>query len=78
MAVDPDSEVLLAASLSAAMVKNDDAGNVRMVKAGTNNTGRDDVAAALIMAGGAFDRYTDSPMAEAIDAPAEDPFGGLI
>ena len=62
MAVDPDSEVLLAASLSAAMVKNDDAGNVRMVKAGTNNTGRDDVAAALVMAGGAFDRYTDSPI----------------
>ena len=38
------------------MVKNDDQGNVRLVKKGTNNTGRDDVAAALVLAAGALSR----------------------
>ena len=50
------SRLLVAASLSAALVKNDDAGNTRLVKRGTNNTARDDVAAALLLAGGAFVR----------------------
>ena len=36
---------MVAATLSAAMVKNDDQGSVRLVKRGTNNTARDDVAA---------------------------------
>ena len=44
------------ASLSAALVKNDDAGNVRLVKRGTNKTARDDVAAALVLAAGSFTR----------------------
>ena len=52
----PESRLLLAASLAAAMVKPDDAGNVRMIKRGTNNTGRDDVAAALALACGALAR----------------------
>ena len=51
-----DSRLLLAASLSVAMVKNDDAGNVRLVKRGTNNTARDDAAAALILVSGAYQR----------------------
>ena len=56
LAVAPGSRLLLAASLAAAEVKNDDAGNVRLVKRGTNNTARDDVAAAAILAAGAFTR----------------------
>ena len=47
---------MLTASFAAAMVKNDDQGNVRLVKKGTNNTGRDDVAAALVLAAGALSR----------------------
>ena len=39
------SRPLLAASLSVALVKNDDQGNVRLSKNGSNNTARDDVAA---------------------------------
>ena len=50
------SRDLLTASLSAAVVKPDDAGNVRMVKRGSNNEARDDVAAALVLAAGALDR----------------------
>ena len=56
LSVGKSSRALLAASLSAAMVKPDDAGNVRMVKRGSNNTARDDVAAALVLAAGAFER----------------------
>ena len=37
-------------------MKNDDAGNSRMVKRGSNNEARDDVAAALTLVGGAFER----------------------
>ncbi len=47
---------LIEASLAAAMVKNDDAGSVRLVKAGTNNTGRDDACAAWTLAAGAHSR----------------------
>ena len=56
LAVDPASRPLLATSLAAAMVANDDQGSVRLVKRGTNNTGRDDVAAALVLACGALSR----------------------
>ena len=34
-------------------MKNDDQGNTRLVKKGSNNTARDDVAAALVLASGA-------------------------
>ena len=47
-----DSRALLAASLSVALVKNDDQGNTRLAKRGSNNTARDDVAAALVLAAG--------------------------
>ena len=46
------SRLLVAASLAFAVVKNDDQGNVRLSKRGTNNTARDDVAAALVLAAG--------------------------
>ncbi len=53
LAVAEDSRDLLAASLSVAVVKNDDAGNCRLLKRSTNNTSRDDVACALTLAAGA-------------------------
>ena len=59
--VEENSRALLATSLSVAMVKNDDAGNVRLVKRGTNNTARDDVAAALVLTAGAFARQPAAP-----------------
>ena len=55
-AVAEESRALLAASLSVALVKNDDQGNTRLAKRGSNNTARDDVAAALVLAAGAFER----------------------
>ena len=50
------SRPLLTASLAASMVRNDDSGSTRLAKRGTNNTGRDDVAAALVLAAGALAR----------------------
>ena len=55
--VDPGSSDLLTASLAVAMVKSDDSGNQRLVKKGTANTSRDDVAAALTLVAGAVDRH---------------------
>ena len=55
------SRTLVAASLAVAMVKNDDQGNVRLVKRGTNNQARDDVAASLVLASGAFERQRQNP-----------------
>ena len=52
LAVEPGSRGLLTASLAVAMVENDSSGNVRMIKRGTNNQARDDVAAALVLACG--------------------------
>ena len=56
MAIDADSFLLIGASLSMTMVKNDDAGSTRLEKNSTNNTGRDDVSAALTLAAGALAR----------------------
>ena len=56
MAVDLDSQALLATSLATAMVKSDESGSFRLVKKGTNNTARDDCAAALLLAAGALAR----------------------
>lgn len=51
------SRPLLTASLAAASVKNDDQGNTRLWKRdASNNTGRDDAAAALVLAAGALSR----------------------
>ena len=54
------SRSLLAASLAVATVKNDDQGSTRLVKRDTNNTARDDVAAAFILAAGEFERAASS------------------
>lgn len=56
LALAEESRPLVAASLAVAMVKNDESGNVRLVKRGTNNQARDDVAASLTLAAGAFQR----------------------
>ena len=56
LSVAPESRDLLTASLSVAMVANDDAGNVRMKKRGTNNQARDDVGAALVLGAGSWMR----------------------
>ena len=64
------SRALIAASLSAAMVENDKQGSMRLIKRGTNNTGRDDVAAALTLAAGALQT--------ALSIPRDSPYGGLI
>jgi len=57
LSVEPESRGLLTASLAAAMVRNDDQGNTRLAKRDPgNNTGRDDVAAALVLAAGAWAR----------------------
>ena len=55
------SRPLLAASLSVAMVKNDDGGNTRLVKKASNNTSRDDVAAALVLGAGVYQRARAQP-----------------
>ena len=61
LAVCPQSAPLLRESLRVATVKSDDAGNVRLVKRGFNNTARDDVAAALTLAAGELDRRRQRP-----------------
>ena len=61
---------LLATSLMAALVKNDDAGNSRLVKRSRDNKARDDVAAALTLAAGAYDRASGQPVKAAAYAVA--------
>ena len=57
MAVEDQSRHLLTASLAEALVKNDESGNFRLVKRDRgNNTGRDDVAAALVLVAGELAR----------------------
>ena len=55
LSVAKDSRPLLVASLAVAAVRADDSGNVRMVKLDTAKSW-DDVAAALVLAAGAFER----------------------
>ena len=61
LSVEPESRALLAASLSVSMVKNDDQGNTRLVKKGANNASRDDVAAALVLGAGVYQRARSQP-----------------
>ena len=61
LAVEEASRGLLTVSLAAAEVASDDAGNSRLVKRGTHNEARDDVAAALVLAAGALDRKRRKP-----------------
>ena len=62
--VEASTRPLMLASLSASFVKNDDQGNCRLVKRGKDNQARDDVAAALTLAAGAFARAGDAPVRE--------------
>ena len=55
------SRPLIAASLAAALVKSDDQGSVRLIKRGSNNTARDDVAQALTIMAGSYERASASP-----------------
>ena len=60
LVVSQESRSLIAASLAVATVKNDDAGNSRMVKS-SNNVSRDDVCAGFLLAAGAFMRDSLRP-----------------
>ena len=60
--IDEGSRSLLIASLSVAYVKSDDQGNTRLAKDGKHNRARDDVAAALLLSAGAFDRANSAPV----------------
>ena len=62
--IDEGSRALLIASLSVAYIKNDDQGNTRLAKDGKHNRARDDVAAALLLAAGAFERAGSAPVRE--------------
>ena len=61
LTVNPSSRLLFRASLSVAVVKSDDGGNSRMVKRDKDNKARDDVAAALLLAAGSFERASAAP-----------------
>ena len=57
------SRSIVAASLAVAMVKSDDGGNVRLVKRDHNQGARDDVAHALTLAAGEFERTASATAA---------------
>ena len=61
MVVSEESRSMVSAAMSRATVLNDDAGNVRLQKQATNNTARDDVAAALVLGAGAWERASSRP-----------------
>lgn len=62
LSVELASRELLAESLAAAVVKNDEQGSCRLIKRDpSNNTGRDDVAAALVLAAGVLARTPTVP-----------------
>ena len=56
-----DSRELLQASLAASQVVNDDAGNTRLRKRGSNNEARDDVVSAWTLVAGSWERRTRMP-----------------
>ena len=56
LSVEPATRLLLTAALAASKVQHDDAGNQRLVKKFRDNSGRDDAAAALVLACGAHTR----------------------
>ena len=60
--IDEESRALLIASLSVAYVKSDDQGNTRLAKDGKQNKARDDAAAALLLACGAWERASSKPV----------------
>ena len=62
LSVDPESRNLLIVSMTQAYVENDNAGNSRLIKRSSNNQARDDVAAAAVLAAGAFERESKAPV----------------
>ena len=71
MSVEPASRDLLTASLAVAIVKTDDQGNVRLVRRSQHNKTRDNVAATLVLAPGAFMRWLPTRPSKALRfAPA--------
>ena len=56
LAAEVESRPLLAASLAVCRVKNDESGGTRLVKMGFANSARDDVAAALVLGAGKYQR----------------------
>ena len=62
--IEEGSRALLIASLSVAYIKSDDQGNTRLAKDGKQNRARDDVAAALLLACGAWERASAAPVRE--------------
>ncbi|MDE0166260.1 MAG: terminase large subunit [Bryobacterales bacterium] len=58
LSIDPESRDLLEHSLSVTTVVNDDAGNV-MIKKSKNNTARDDLSSALVLACGVVSRFKE-------------------
>ena len=56
LSVDVESRPLVEASLGVAMVENDRSGSCRMVKRGTHNEARDDIAYALHLIAGLYER----------------------
>ena len=73
MSCPEDARPLVLASLTAAYVKNDEQGSFRLEKRGSNNTARDDVAAALTLAAGAYQRMSEGESFGRVKAS-----GGLI
>ncbi len=63
LSVDRASRMLLTASLAVASVKSDDAGSIRPVKQASNNCSRDDIAIALMLAAGEWERRNRKPKA---------------
>ena len=60
LSVAPGAAALITTSLAVSKVVSDDQGSVRLAKDVKNNVARDDVAAALLLAAGAFDRAGSS------------------
>ena len=58
--LEESSRSLMAASLSVATIKSDDTGNSRLIKS-SQNTARDDVAAAWLLVAGAYSRAMAKP-----------------
>ena len=62
LAPEPESRGLLDASLAASEVATDDQGSQRLIKPDSNRQGRDDVAAAAVLAAGEMVRRMRRPM----------------
>ena len=62
LTVEGKSKNLIEASLAGSVVENDSSGNSRLRKKGANNTARDDVAAAMVLASGARARLRLAPV----------------